>query len=137
MKLMNDSIFVDSNILIYTYSSNDIHKQTIARSIIQNNNTIISTQVLQELTNVLTRKLNVSYSFIPDVISECCQNNQIHYNTENTIIHACSIAGKYKFSFYDSMIIAAAIENSCSILYSEDMQHNQSIGMLKIINPFL
>jgi predicted nucleic acid-binding protein len=75
MKLMSDNIFVDSNILIYTYSNNNIHKQTIARSIIQNNNTVISTQVLQELTNVLTRKLNVSYSFIPDVISECCQNN--------------------------------------------------------------
>ena len=48
------------------------------------------------------------------------------------------IAEKYRYSYYDSVIIAAALESSCTLLYSEDMQHQQIIeGKLQIINPFL
>ena len=66
------------------------------------------------------------------------KNNNLHTNTQITIIKACEIAERYRFSFYDSMIITAALESNCEILYSEDMQHNQTIDdTLKIINPFL
>jgi predicted nucleic acid-binding protein len=44
---------------------------------------------------------------------------------------------RWKFSFYDSMIIAAAMESGSEILYSEDLQHNQEIFSLKIVNPFI
>ena len=62
----------------------------------------------------------------------------IALDTRNFKFNREEAARKYNYSFYDSLIIAAAIESGCSILYSEDMQHNQLIEeKLKIVNPFL
>ncbi|SFO87434.1 PIN domain-containing protein [Hydrogenimonas thermophila] len=56
----------------------------------------------------------------------------------DTQIKAIDIKEKYKLQYYDSLILATALENGCNILYSEDMQHNQIIeNQLKIINPFI
>ena len=135
---MNGKVFLDSNILIYSYSNSESGKQLIARKLITENDSIISTQVLQELTNTVTRKFKFSYTDAEKAIQECYQNNDLHINTEDTIIQACRIAGQYGFSFYDSLIISAALECNCATLYSEDMQHNQRIDeRLTIINPFL
>lgn len=55
-----------------------------------------------------------------------------------TLNKAMMVMEKYNYSFWDSMMLAAALENKCSELYSEDMQNNQIIeGTLNIINPFL
>ena len=49
---------------------------------------------------------------------------------------ACDIRDEYNISYYDSLILSSAINLKCSILYSEDMQHNQKIENLTIVNPF-
>ena len=55
-----------------------------------------------------------------------------------TIQHAIKLKGKYHYSYFDSLAIATAFEAGCSVLYSEDLQHNQKMeGKLTIINPFL
>jgi len=134
---MNDRIFLDSNILVYTYSSTETEKQAIARQLIIENNTFISTQVLQELCNIVTRKFKFSYAVAIRAIEECSLNNEVHVNTGITVVQACRIADRYGFSFYDSLIVASAIESNCSILYSEDMHDGQIIEeSLTIINPF-
>ncbi len=134
---MNDKVFLDSNILIYSYSRNDMEKQSVARKLITECNSYISTQVLQELTNIINRKFNFSFTDAQKAIEECCRNNNLHINTEETILQACNIAQSYGFSFYDSLIISSALECGCSTLYSEDMQHTQKIGQnLVVINPF-
>jgi predicted nucleic acid-binding protein len=52
-------------------------------------------------------------------------------------LQACQIAGKYGFSLYDSLIVAAALESNCSVLYSEDLQDGQAIeGKLTVKNQF-
>lgn len=137
MKQMNDRVFFDTNILIYSYSEDEPAKQLIARQLIQESNSFISTQVLQELTNTLTRKFKFPYHATVPVLNQCCQNNNVHINTETTIVEACTIASRYGFSFFDSLIIAAAIESKCRLVYSEDMQHNQVINGLQIVNPFI
>lgn len=135
---MNDNVFLDTNILVYSYSSSEPDKRAIARALILENNSFVSTQVLQELSNTITKKLGFSFSDAIKVVEEMAKNNNLHTNTQITIIKACEIAERYRFSFYDSMIITAALESNCEILYSEDMQHNQTIDdTLKIINPFL
>ncbi|WP_419800564.1 hypothetical protein [Mucilaginibacter sp.] len=58
---MNDKIFLDSNIIIYTYSATELNKQQISRDIISNADSFISTQVLQEVCNILMRKLKLNY----------------------------------------------------------------------------
>jgi predicted nucleic acid-binding protein len=122
---MNDRVFLDSNILVYSYSNSEPAKQSIAHGLIETNNSYISTQVLQELTNTITRKFEISWSAAQSAIEEFCRNNNLHVNTEETILQACQISKSYRFSFYDSLIISAALEIGCSTLYSEDMQNGQ------------
>jgi len=132
-------VFIDSNVVIYVYSSSEKAKQQVARKIVKENYTVISTQVLQEMSNTLGRKYLLDYSSIKDTLQECIySNNEIYTNHQHTIFKACDIAKRYHFTFYDSLIISAALESNCDILYSEDLQHNQVIeGVLTIINPFI
>lgn len=135
---MSAKVFLDTNILVYSYSNSETRKQVIARTIIEETNSFISSQVLQELVNTITRKFGFSYAQAVDVAKECLQNNDLHINTEFTIVKACKIAERYGFSFYDSLIISAAIESECTILYSEDMNNGQEIeGKMRIVNPFI
>ena len=134
---MSDNVFLDSNILVYSYSNSEIQKQGIARRLIADSNSFISTQVLQELCNIVTRKFKFTYEQAATAIKESCQNNSLHINTEDTLLQACQIASKYQFSLYDSLIVAAALESNCSILYSEDLQDGQLIeGKITVTNPF-
>ena len=50
---------------------------------------------------------------------------------------ALALNARYRYSFYDSLIIAAALEAGCQRLLSEDMQHGQQIEQLRIVNPFI
>lgn len=135
---MSDNVFLDSNILVYSYSNSELSKQEIARKLIAGSNSFISTQVLQELCNIITRKFKFGYEQAATTIKECCHNNNLHTNTENTVLLACQIADRNGFSFYDSMIVAAAIESNCTVLYSEDLQDGQVIdGKLTVKNPFI
>ncbi len=134
---MSDRIFLDTNILVYSYSNSEPLKQEAARKLITQNNSFISTQVLQEFTNTVTKKFRFSYEDAAVAVNENMQNNNVHTNSANTILQACKIASRYGFSFYDSLIIAAAMESNCSILYSEDMKHKQVIfDVITILNPF-
>jgi predicted nucleic acid-binding protein len=131
-------IFLDSNIVIYTYCSNSADKQQKAKQLFAEKNIAISTQVLQETANTLYRKFKADFHTIRLLLEECVRNvTTLHVNTDETVFKACAIAEKYQYSFYDSLIIASAFEAGCQILYSEDMQHNQLVeGKLRIINPF-
>ena len=132
-------VFIDSNVIIYAYSNSEKAKQQVARKIVKENYTVISTQVLQEISNILGRKYKLDYFSIKETLQECIySNNEVYTNQQQTIFKACDIAERYHLSFYDSLIISAALESNCDILYSEDLQHNQIIeGVLTIINPFI
>ena len=138
---MQDSqkIFLDSNIVIYAYCNNSADKRQKAQELFVEGKIVISTQVLQEMTNTLYRKFKVDFHTIRLLLGECVHNvSTLYVNTRETIFFACNIAERYSYSFYDSLIIASALDTGCQILYSEDMQHNQLIeGKLKIVNPFL
>jgi len=135
----NLKVFLDSNVVIYAYRNDENAKQQISKQLIAEQGVVISTQVLQEMANTLHRKFKADYNIIRSLLTECLQNvTKLHINTQHTILKACNIADRYHFSFYDSLIIAAAIESECSILYSEDMQHNMKIeNQLTIFNPFI
>lgn len=136
---MNAKIFFDTNLLVYLYSEDELEKQAqIVTPIKNTENRWISTQVLNELSNTLRRKFKLEYADIANVITEIRDNFEIITVQIETIELALKIAEKYRYSYYDSVIIAAALESSCTLLYSEDMQHKQIIEeQLQIINPFL
>jgi len=138
-KHMSDKVFLDTNIVIYSYSEDEPKKQEIANDILEeySNQIIISNQVINELSNTLFRKFKLDADEVRAVVLELNDNFPIvNFNLE-TQLKGIEIKEKYKLQFYDSMILATALENGCNIVFSEDMQHNQVIeNQLTIINPF-
>ncbi len=138
MKHMRDKAFLDSNIILYSYSKTELDKNKIANALIFSlDEILISTQVINEVTNILYKKFKLDSISIEDVILEIDNNFKIVNFSLTTQIKAIKIKEKYKLQYYDSLILATALENGCTILYSEDMQHEQMIeNQIKIINPF-
>jgi predicted nucleic acid-binding protein len=133
---MKDKIFCDSNIFLYAFSNQDLFKKNISSDILTSKCTI-STQVINEVSNNMIRKLNFSNTYIEKFTLSCYNKYEIINFKKTIYIKACYIRDKYNISYYDSLILSAAINSKCNILYSEDMQHNQKIEGLTIVNPFL
>ena len=130
--------FFDTNQIIYLYSSNELNKTNTVKNCVLETDSHVSTQVLQEMCNVMRRKYGAPLTVIDNILSQIEMNFKIYKNSVSTVRLALQIADRYQFAFYDSMIIAAALESGCSILYSEDMHHEQKIdNQLTILNPFL
>lgn len=139
MRRMSDKVFLDTNILIYSYSEDEIEKQIISNELLNkySENIIISNQVVNELVNVLFKKFKLSSDDIEDAVLELDTFIPIVNFELTTQIRALRLKSKYKFQYYDALIVATALENNCSILFSEDMQHQQVIeNVLTIVNPF-
>jgi predicted nucleic acid-binding protein len=138
MKPTSDKVFWDTNVLVYCYDKNQSERKVKAQTLsFDLPDIMISTQVMNELAFVLSKKQGLDWDKVAGVLQEVSQNFTVHTNTTETIIKATNIAKKYHFSFYDSLIISAALESGCNILYSEDMHHGQLIEKrLKIINAF-
>lgn len=133
---MSDKPTLDTNILIYAFGKQDDARKQVAIEIITKCN-IISLQVVNETIYVLQRKFKFPNPELEKVADFIKQNFVISDLNMNTLDQTLKIAETYGFSFWDSMMVAAALNNHCSILYSEDLHHNQIIdGRLQIINPF-
>ena len=134
--------FLDSNIFIYLFDNVHPHKQAIARDIVraalEAESGAISYQVVQETLKVITTKL-----------APALPQHEVHrflYLTLVPLWHVMPsadlfdrtlvIQARYRFGFYDSLIVAAALDAGCTRLYTEDMQHGQQIESLTITNPF-
>lgn len=138
MNFMTDRIFIDSNILIYTIDDNEKTKQQIANNIVEQlseNNGIISTQVLQEFYNIATKKLNIPKEHVKILIERLSDCFIVHKNSVSDIIRAIEISIKTQFSFWDSLIISAAIAENCSFIYTEDLNPGQIIDGVALKNP--
>jgi predicted nucleic acid-binding protein len=140
---MSDKYFIDTNIFIYSFDTenpqkNDIAKKLIANAL-ENGTGIISYQVIQEFLNVATQKFIKPLTFkdaqryLNVVLEPLCE---VFTSTE--LFHkALEIMDRWRFPFYDSLIISAALQADCVTLYTENMQHNQAIRNITIKNPFI
>lgn len=133
---MQDKVFVDTNILIYCYSNDERDKQLRAQEIFTRHEDInISKQVINEFVNVLFKKFLLDSDAIKNTIYEIGNSVNILDFSLSTQIKAVELKSDFNLQFYDSLIIATALENSCNILYSEDMQDGLQIDKLRIVNP--
>lgn len=129
--------FMDSNILLYAIGD-DLHKQPIAERLLRSPNAIISTQVLNEFCNVVFRKKLMTDDELLSSIKFFQKYFAIIDLDSHLVIDALTIKNRHNYSYWDSLIIAAALKSNADILYSEDMHHNHVIdNKLTIINPFL
>ena len=138
---MNGRVFLDTNIFVYLYDSDQPDKQARARTLVErfglSGEIVISTQVLQEFYAAVTRKFTRQLS-----------EEQILLATRNLgrlpivqvnvgmIFEAIDLRRRFQLSFWDSLILQAALDSECSLLLTEDLQHGQRIGGLTVEHPF-
>jgi len=140
---MKDKFFIDTNILVYSFDASSPVKQNISQEMIKkalgDQVGCISSQVIQEFLNVSSKKFKPALSsedclkYLNTVLSPLCEI----FTSIDLYRATIEISERWKYSFYDSMIITAALQTNCGILYSEDLQHKQKVQTLTIINPFI
>src|SRR5438552_17962537 len=134
--------FLDTNVFVYCFDRRDRRKQARAESLVgqalDDHVGIISTQVVQEFLNVSTTKFarpmnrNESRAYLDAVLSPLCEA----FPTIALYCEALDLRANLGYSFYDALIIAAALAAGCSTLYSEELQDGQTVRDLNIVNPF-
>jgi predicted nucleic acid-binding protein len=140
---MSGRYFLDTNILVYSLDPSAPEKCSVAermvRQAIDKKNAVISYQVAQEFLHVALTKFRSKFhpadleQFYLTVLRPLMA---VHPST-TLFMEALHVHYKYKISWYDSLIVAAALEAQCGVLYSEDLQHGMKIENLTIKNPFL
>ena len=139
---MNAESFIDTNIFVYQLERLDVRKADIADKLIEHGietqTACISFQVIQECLNTATRKAEIPLTedemrkYMMDVLAPL-------YRVQPGIPlyrKSLAIRSRYGFSFYDSLIVAAAIAAGCDTLYTEDLTHGQQIEGVTTIDPF-
>ncbi len=136
---MNDRVFVDTNIWVYAkINGKDDIKRKMAIDFLSKLKVqvYISTQIINEFFNVLAKN-KIDNDKIIESIYQILNNVILSEVTFSIIERSWKLREKYHYSVYDSLILASAIESDCTILYSEDLHHNQLVeNKLRIINPF-
>ena len=138
---MKDKVFVDTNVYIYFLLDDEknLNKNQKAQNIIKqfsNKEIIISVQVLNEIYNTFL-KYKIKEDIIHQKLELIISKTKLIDTNLSTLNKCWQIRSKYNYSYWDSLIIASALQADCDILFTEDLQNNHIIeGKLKIINPF-
>ena len=134
---MSVKAFIDTNIFIYTQRTDSPTKKRIAENAINYFDCVASTQVLNELSNVFTKKYPIPFEKLECLIKNISEIAEIIVIDEYIIFFALDLHYRCKVSYYDCLMIAAALYSGCQYLISEDMQDGLLINNnLKIINIF-
>ena len=129
------SAFFDTSVLFYLLSSEEAKAGRVEGLLVAGG--VISVQVLNEFSAVCRRKLRMSRDETLEVLEPIRSACRVVPLTEATFDKGMQISGDYGFSIYDSMIVASALREGCSILYSEDRQHGQVLDKrLTVTDPF-
>ena len=138
---MNDRIFVDTNVLIYAHDQDAGKKYAVASKLVEelwgNHLGVVSTQVLQEFYVNITRKIPKP---IPKAAAAVYVERYFVWPvvriSATTIRKAFEIETRDRLSFWDAMIVSAALHAGAATILSEDMNSGQKIAGINIVNPF-
>ena len=136
-------VFFDTSIVVYCFDTLEPRKQTRAKDLLahalNSKLGVVSYQVVQEFCNVAckAKRLQLPQERILAYVNLVLQPMNQVGSSPALIESALRLRSEHSFSFYDSLIIASALQAKCELLYSEDMQHMQRVGDLQIVNPFL
>ncbi|WAS06297.1 PIN domain-containing protein [Gloeomargaritales cyanobacterium VI4D9] len=135
---MTDRAFIDTNIWVYSHlKQKDDTKSDIATSLLENLPVlVISTQVLSEYYSAMLKN-GIPDRLIQENLEVMISVSEVQVIQISTIRLCHRLRMNNRFSYWDSLILASAIESNCQYLYSEDMQNNQIIDkQVQIVNPF-
>jgi len=136
-----DRVFVDTNVIVYAYDKDAGKKHRIAADIMKDlwrsGLGTISTQILQEFFVTLTKKISapMDISVVRETIRRLSKWDVAIIDVD-TIIRATELQERYNYSFWDSLVVAAAIASGVRTIFSEDLSDGQTIEGLTIKNPF-
>jgi len=138
---MNAEYFLDTNVLVYAFSTQDEAKQSRATQLLTEGvggKGAISWQVVQEFLSLATSRNKVAANagelqgFLLRALVPMC----VVWPSPALWQESLNMQRVTQYRFYDSMIVAAALESGAAYLYSEDLQHGRKLGDLEIRNPF-
>ena len=127
-------VFVDTNIAAYAFGEDEA-KKAKARALLADQPTI-STQVINEFHNVARRKLGLDMATRHRIATDLLQSCRIVAVDQAIVAAAMQVEARYQVSYWDALIIAAALATGCSTLYSEDMQDGFVYRGVTVANPF-
>jgi predicted nucleic acid-binding protein len=134
--------FFDSNIFIYAFDNSEPVKKTIAIERIEKarsaGSVVLSTQVLHEFYSICTRKLKpaLSHEQASSAVTYLC-DFVIMGSNSTTVKTSLELVSQHQISWWDSLILEAAIRANADVLVSENGQHQRQFGKLRIENPFI
>lgn len=137
---MSVECFLDTNVLVYAVSAlaEDAAKKSRALELVQSSDFGISSQVLQEFYVTVTRKIQKPLA--PEIAVALLQEFRL-FPTAHTdyplILSAIEHSLRFRISYWDGAIVAATEALGASVLYSEDLSHDQRYGEIRVVNPFL
>lgn len=130
--------FVDTNVWLYAFIENrDSARSARASGLIQQGNIRLSTQVVNEVCVNLLKKAKFSEDTLRQLIDAFYTKYDVADLQRSTFLAASELRHRYSLSYWDSMIVASALETGAEVLYSEDMQDGLLVNSwLRIVNPF-
>ena len=134
---MPDKAFLDSNVLIYLHSEDDDKKRNAVQSLLDDYECVTSLQAFNEISNVWFQKFMWDSGKIEEHLDniELVCDDVVPVN-RITINNALALKTRYGFSYFDSLMLASALECNCSVIFTEDMNDGQVINnSLTIKNP--
>lgn len=137
---MKDKVFLDTNFLVYLQNHREPQKQAHCRTQLaawsSRAGVVISTQVMQEFFVVMTKKMEADPVQVKNVIQLFRQFEVVLIDMD-TITHAIDLSVVNQLSFWDALVISAALKAHCSAVLTEDLNNGQIISGVRIINPFI
>lgn len=134
-----DRAFVDTNLLVYAEAIDEPRKQkrslALLRELYEGGRGVLSTQVLQEYCNTAIRKLRLPAEHVREQLG-LFEQFEVVQTTPALIRQALDLHQTRSLSFYDALIVAAAVSSGCAVLYTEDMNGGERIEQLRLVNPF-
>jgi predicted nucleic acid-binding protein len=140
---MSDRFFLDTNIFVYSFDQSASAKSRKAAQLIREALTtqkgVISYQVMQEFFNVALKRFSqpMQAADAGQYLSTVFRPLLAVHSSQALYAEALFLHAQSGLSWYDSLIVSAAIQARCEILFSEDLQHGQRFGALQVRNPFL
>ncbi len=134
---MSGKTFLDTNFLIYSLDAGSDKGRRALHILDTEPGLMLSTQVIGEFVTATVRKGRLSF---PDAAMRAdyfMNALPVAHILPATIRRAIELKHRYGFSYYDSLIVATALENGCTRLYSEDMHNGLIVDTLTIVNPFV
>ncbi|MHB0981679.1 MAG: PIN domain-containing protein [Thermoleophilia bacterium] len=135
-------VFLDTNVLVYVFDKDEPAKQAqathIFQALVEEGRALLSTQVLQEFYAVSTGKLRSPLTLAEaGTALEAFARLPVVMVTPDVVLGAARLHRSDSVSFWDALIVQAALSAGADVLYSEDLQHGRRFGGLRIENPFL